>query len=159
MARIQEEEAQGSSFEKTNRFFSHQKNPFRSTTYTLRRMQHINHHNSVIEPPRAESPELRAPTPTNSHELVEQTCSNFMKSYVDKLKRQRKREKKRLSLANHAKIQERHSHLTCDIAPLPVIHHGKQRILIFEKISPSTFKPSVLHQVPSMRTLDNENLA
>jgi hypothetical protein len=92
------------------------------------------------------SPDFRVTqTRASSQDIGEHTCSNFMKNYVDKLKRQRKREKKKLLLANNCKAQEESHFLTCDVAPLPVIHHGKQRILILEQMSPTSYQSSLPH--------------
>ena len=46
----------------------------------------------------------------------------------------------------------------CDISPLPLIHHGKQQILIFEKINPNSFKEAAIFQPnPSSTTLENKD--
>jgi len=53
------------------------------------------------------SPDPRPTDLQSASPIVERTCSKFMKSYVDKLKKQRKREKKRLIEINHHKHIER----------------------------------------------------
>lgn len=48
--------------------------------------------------------------------------------------------------------------LGCDIAPLPLIHNGKQQILIFEKMTPNSFRPTI-QPIPSDSTLNSERIA
>ena len=45
----------------------------------------------------------------------------------------------------------------CDISPLPLIHHGNQQILIFEKINPHTFR-SVIQHIPSTDVFEKEKI-
>lgn len=95
---------------------------------------------------------------SNKSENPQQSCSNFMKSYVQKLKRQRKRDKKRLSLVHQDQNNYRDSFLGCEVAPLPLIHNGKQQILIFEKNTPNSFR-SLMHQTPSQSNFNTQRIA
>lgn len=79
----------------------------RSTTYTIRKTSPTHKLKLFASDtnPVNESDLRVTQTRSSSQDIVEHTCSNFMKNYVDKLKRQRKREKKKIMLANNCKAQ------------------------------------------------------
>jgi hypothetical protein len=77
---------------------------------------------------------------------MEHTCSNFMRNYIDKLKKQRKRERKKVDEWNHSKQIE--TGQGTELASLPSIPHSKAKILAARKIYPLNFRANSV-QMPS----------
>jgi hypothetical protein len=115
----------------------------RSKPLTIRNLYHeySQTHRSGNDNERSPSPEYpnklglsESPDKANA-EVMEHTCSSFMRNYIDKLKKQRKREKKKLDSGSHSKQNE--GSFGCDLASLPsipAIPQGKSKVLVLKKI-------------------------
>lgn len=139
------------------RIFSVTKNPLRETSYVIRKA-HFQGKNVLQNRTISHENSLKPYEESNSTEIIEYSCSNFMKNFVDKLKKQRKREKKKIVTSNHNKGVEKNALFSCDIAPLPLIQHGKQQILILERIKPAMFKTDQISPVPSVGTIHSDSM-
>lgn len=114
--------------EKRDSFFDRVKPQFRTTSLAIRK---ITNRATMTRQPSKEQSELSLSpkrTPSFNPESYESTCSNFLKSYMDKLKRQHKRERKKLSVSSQNRQVE--PAVAYEVSPLPLIDHGKTKLLL-----------------------------
>ena len=140
LARIRQEEG-----EKREQSPSRPRNPFRSTHYAIHRTHKYQSLSSTPHP----SQEASEPLPG--------TTTLFTRNYVDKLKRQHRRERRRV-LAHGGRQEKGEAGMVSGDA-LPLVHHPDQRILVLEKIHPGSFTRECFHANPSARTLEAPPLA